>query len=256
MCLILVSKNIHPCYPLIIIANREEYHSRPTQSLSFWHDHPTIAAGRDLTAGGTWFGLNIQGQFAAVTNIHEPTAPAISNNSRGKLVFDWLRQNSGSANWRLHDPNQLQHYAGVNIIFGDMTNLWWNSNRTNAPRPIASGISGVSNALLDSPWHKIVYGKQLFKRIISSRLRLETLFELLSDRTPANEIHGSKSCFPDTLPAAQSAIFVIGTLFGTRSSTVLLVDQQDKVQLIERSYDSEAIIIGENRLEFRLQPSA
>ena len=92
MCLILVAKDVHSCYPLIIIANREEYHSRPTQSLSFWHDHPTIAAGRDLTAGGTWFGLNLQGLFAAVTNFQEPTITVRSDYSRGMLALDWLRQ--------------------------------------------------------------------------------------------------------------------------------------------------------------------
>lgn len=256
MCLILIAKEVHPIYPLIIIANREEYHSRPTQSLSFWHDYPTIAAGRDLTAGGTWFGLNLQGQFAAVTNYHEPAVTARSDNSRGKLVFDWLRQKSEVADSRLYEPGRLQDYAGVNVISGNMTTLWWDSNRVNTPRRIPPGISGLSNELLDSPWHKIAFGKQLFKRILSRRFRSDTFFKLLSDRTPAIGLDTKDPKFEPTLSAAQSAIFTKGILYGTRSSTVLLIDQQNQVQLIERSYDPDATITGEIRLNFRLQPSA
>ena len=256
MCLILVAKDVHSCYPLIIIANREEYHSRPTQSLSFWHDHPTIAAGRDLTAGGTWFGLNLQGLFAAVTNFQEPTVTVRSDYSRGMLVLDWLRQKTEPADSHLRNHDQLQRYPGVNVISGNITTLWWDSNRASAPRRIPSGISGLSNNLLNSPWHKIVYGKQLFKTILSRSFRSDTFFELLSNRTPAKGIDTRNSgCSPD-LPAAQSAIFIKGPVYGTRSSTVLLVDQQNQVQLVERSYDPEGTILGENRLNFQLQPIA
>ncbi len=255
MCLILIAKDVHPRYPLIIIANREEYHSRPTQSLCFWHNYPTIAAGRDLTAGGTWFGLNLQGLFAAVTNFHEPTVTEKFDYSRGKLVFDWLRQKSESTHDHLHDTDRLKRYAGVNIIFGNMATLWWDSNRTNAPRQIPTGISGLSNELLDSPWHKIVYGKHLFERALSLSFRPDTFFEVLSDCTQPTGITTKLSSFNPSLPAAQSAIFIKGPLYGTRSSAVLLVDQQNNVQLIERSYDKEAAIVGENHLNFRLQSS-
>ena len=256
MCLILIAKDVHPCYPLIIIANREESHSRPTQSLSFWYDYPTIAAGRDLTAGGTWFGLNLQGLFAAVTNFHEPTVTVKSDYSRGMLVADWLRQNTESADCHLQNPGQLQCYPGVNFISGNITTLWWNSNRVSAPRRIPSGISGLSNDLLDSPWHKIVYGKQLFKTILSHSFRSDTFFELLSDCTPANEIDTRNAGFPPDIPAPKSAIFIKGPFYGTRSSTVLLVGQQNQVQLVERCYDRDATILGENRLNFQLQPVA
>jgi len=256
MCLILIAKDVHPSYPLIIIANREEHHSRPTQSLSFWHDYPTIAAGRDLTAGGTWFGLNLQGLFAAVTNFHEPTVTKKSENSRGMLVADWLRRNTDAADRQLHRPGQLQHYPGVNVISGNIATLWWDSNRGSAPRRIPTGISGLSNDLLDSPWHKIVYGKQLFKTILSHSFRSDTFFELLSDCTPAEEIDTRNAGFLPDIPASQSPIFIKGPLYGTRSSTVLLVDRQNQVQLVERCYSPDATILGENRLNFRLQSVA
>ena len=254
MCLILVAKGAHPSYPLIIIANREEYHSRPTQSLSFWHDHPTIAAGRDLTAGGTWFGLNRQGLFAAVTNFHEPTVAVKSDYSRGMLVLDWLRQKPESADCRLQNPGQLQRYQGVNVIFGNIATLWWDSNRVSDPRQIPAGITGLSNHLLDEPWHKITYGKQVFKNILSRSFRLDTFFELLSDRTPARGTATRGSGFSPDLTAAQSPIFVKGPLYGTRSSTVLLLNQQNQVELVERSYGPDAEILCENRLNFQLQP--
>ena len=54
MCLILVASRAHPEFPLVVAANRDEFHKRPTEAAGFWQDRPEILAGRDLEAGGTW----------------------------------------------------------------------------------------------------------------------------------------------------------------------------------------------------------
>jgi uncharacterized protein with NRDE domain len=68
MCLVLVVWRVHPLYPCLVAANRDEFHARPTARAEWWPEHPQILAGRDLEAGGTWLGLTRTGRFAALTN--------------------------------------------------------------------------------------------------------------------------------------------------------------------------------------------
>src|SRR5512134_2812293 len=90
MCLILLAFDSHPDYSLVVAANRDEFYQRPTAPAAFWAGAPTVLAGRDLQAGGTWLGVDRRGRFAAVTNYRqgerEPPAPR----SRGHLVGDFL----------------------------------------------------------------------------------------------------------------------------------------------------------------------
>jgi len=68
MCLIVLAWNEHPDYRLILAANRDEFHARPTQDAHWWPDQPDILAGRDLQAGGSWLALGKTGRFATITN--------------------------------------------------------------------------------------------------------------------------------------------------------------------------------------------
>ena len=72
MCLIVMAWRAHPEIPLLIAANRDEFHSRPTCAAHWWKDRGDILAGRDLVAGGTWIGITRSGRFAAVTNYRDP----------------------------------------------------------------------------------------------------------------------------------------------------------------------------------------
>jgi uncharacterized protein with NRDE domain len=58
MCILFIAVKQHPLYPLIIAANRDEFHLRPTQTSHFWPKQNNILAGKDLLAGGTWMGVN------------------------------------------------------------------------------------------------------------------------------------------------------------------------------------------------------
>lgn len=101
---------LHRCIagaPLVVAANRDEFHERPTEGPAL-REAPIIrssrfdrggAAGasrsvlapRDLVAGGTWLGLNSSGLFAAVTNRRCET-PDPTRCSRGLLVMDALAE--------------------------------------------------------------------------------------------------------------------------------------------------------------------
>jgi uncharacterized protein with NRDE domain len=79
MCLILLAWKAHPRFPLVVAANRDEFHGRAAAAAGFWRDHPRILAGRDLEAKGTWMGLSRDGRFAAVTNYRGGTEPRAEN---------------------------------------------------------------------------------------------------------------------------------------------------------------------------------
>ena len=83
MCLLIFAHEADPRYPLVVAANRDEFHARPTAGSEFWPERPTILAGKDLEQGGTWMGITRGGRFAAITNYRDPsrTTPAPCSSS-------------------------------------------------------------------------------------------------------------------------------------------------------------------------------
>src|SRR4051812_27063017 len=133
MCLILLAWRAHAAYPLIVAANRDEFHARPASAAGFWSDRPSVLAGRDLTAGGTWMGVDRSGRFAAVTNYrgaHEPSAA----HSRGALVTGFLLDARTPAAYMDVVFGESNSYSGFNLLVADGGELWWMSNRGGKPR--------------------------------------------------------------------------------------------------------------------------
>ena len=75
MCLVLIGIEKHPDYRLIFAGNRDEFYERPTARASFWKEAPELLAGRDLRAGGTWFGITRNGRIGAITNFSRRNLP-------------------------------------------------------------------------------------------------------------------------------------------------------------------------------------
>ena len=75
MCLIAFALNAHPRYRLIVVANRDEFHHRPTEAAHWWPDAPGLFGGRDLQQGGTWMACTRAGRWAAVTNVRRMVPP-------------------------------------------------------------------------------------------------------------------------------------------------------------------------------------
>ena len=148
MCLIALAWRVHPELPLIVAANRDEFHARPAAPAAFWQDQPQILAGRDLEARGTWMGVSRSRRFAAVTNYRGVTEPRAAE-SRGALVSRFLSND--------HKPGAYVEslrkdlYSGFNLLAADGEELWWMSNRDGTPRRLDPGIYGLGNTLLDAP---------------------------------------------------------------------------------------------------------
>jgi uncharacterized protein with NRDE domain len=252
MCLILFANNIHPHYLLVLAANRDERHARPTAPAAFWNDEPDIYGGRDLEQGGTWLGVSRSGAFAAVTNYRNGSDLGLPSRSRGELVANYLRAAKPPAHYLEQVKVDAGAYRGFNLLVGNSTELHWHSNRSDRTERLSPGVHGLSNHLLDTPWPKVERGKRRLGELLSSRSQqlVDGLFSMLAERTPAPD-----HALPDTgvgfaRERVLSPAFIVSPEYGTRSSTVLLIDYHGEVNFIERSFGESGTQIGSSAVTF------
>ena len=249
MCLIVLSLGQHPEYSLILAANRDEFHARPTKEAHWWPDKPDVVGGRDLQAGGTWLALHRNGRFATVTNYRDAQPPSPKHRSRGYLVTDFLE--SGLAPSAYLDTVDEDAYAGFNLIVGDADEVAYLSNREDGSRILGTGTYGLSNALLDGPWHKVESSKKKFSALLDSDGANETgLMRLMNDRdkAPVAEIETGRLDFKTA--HAITAPFIVMPDYGTRCTTVVLADNDGKWRITERRFDPAGQKTGESRFSF------
>lgn len=253
MCLLLAAHAQHRDYRLIIAANRDEFYTRPSAHAAYWDDHPGILGGRDLEGTGTWLAVNRAGAFAAITNVRRP-ASIEAPRSRGLIVSDYLSGKLPAFEFvdGLVDPRHS--YAGFNILAGDTTSLVWYSNLLEQPNALPPGVYGLSNHLLDTPWPKVTRIKADFheaQAFTESEL-IEALFASL-----ANEQSAPDKELPDTGVSLEyervlAPIFIAGDNYGTRCSTVVLINHSNELTFIERRFGPHKSYLGESSFKFEI----
>lgn len=231
MCLIVFAWQVVPAVPLIAAANRDEFYQRATAPAAPWPEHPQIYAGRDLQAGGSWMGITRPDEnrgpsrFAAITNIRAPSEQKDNAPSRGQLVADYLAGDMTPQDYVASIRASADQYNGFNLVLGDRDTLIWYSNKgDNDPRngkPLAPGVYGLSNALLDAPWPKVVKTKAQFASLLCLGAPDEAFFEMLSDTTPAPDLRLPETGVPRDLERMLSAVRIESQNYGTRTSTVV-----------------------------------
>lgn len=245
MCIIVVGWQVHPEYPLVVAANRDEFHARPTAFAEHWPDDPEIMGGRDLLAGGTWLGIHRNGRFAAVTNVREPGQNP-GKCSRGQLTAAFLRSTLPPE--QFSSAIAAQDYAGFNLLLADRDQLSYCSNRGGQTQSLGPGIYGVSNHLLDTPWPKLVKLRQCFAEALLQLPDTAPSFAALADRSLVDDPDLPDTGVPLHWERRLSAIFVQSPDYGTRASTLVLRDRAGCCRLIERSFDAAGALVQETRL--------
>lgn len=236
MCVAALAWAAHPHWRLVVAANRDEFHARPTAPLARWDNG--VIAGRDLEAGGTWLGLNETGRFALVTNFRLPGYPKPGLASRGGLVVDWLLGRSEP------DGTALNPFHLVRVGPEGASHL------SNQPIPasssLAPGLHGVSNGHFDQPWQKT----QRLTDALADWMGRDIddpagLFAALADETQLPRETDSEG------PSASfSPVFIRNEVYGTRCSTVVLVDAEGRGSIIERRFSPGGEVTGETALAF------
>lgn len=249
MCLIVLGLGQHPDLPLVLAANRDEFHSRPTKEAHWWPDKPDVVGGRDLQAGGTWLALHRSGRFATVTNYRDAQPPSAGLRSRGHLVTGFLESPLGPRDYL--DTIDEQAYAGFNLIVGTVDDVAYLSNREDGTRSLGNGVYGLSNALLDGPWHKVERSKERLTALLADGAVNETgLMRLMQDRqkAPVSEVVTGHLAFDKA--HAVTAPFIITPDYGTRCTTVVLASRDGNWRMTERRFNAEGEQTGESRFSF------
>ena len=257
MCLIFIALKHHPKCKLIVAANRDEFYSRKTAAAAYWDDHPEILGGRDLEAMGTWLGMTKAGRICMVTNFRD--LHNIRNNapSRGKLVTDFLLEKaSGEAYLGKIEPRAKQ-YNGFSLIAGTVDSLYYLSNYREGIIHLNSGLFGLSNHLLETPWPKVEQGKRAIQELLrSATVQKDDLFKVLSDETVSPDERLPDTGVGPELERMLSPAFIKSENYGTRSSTVIIVDYNNHVSFHERVYDHRDKGFSHQSFEFTIgQPA-
>jgi uncharacterized protein with NRDE domain len=249
MCLVIFAWQTHPDYRLVLAANRDEFHRRPSQPLHWWPDSPDLLAGRDLQAGGTWLAAHRSGRFATVTNYRERQKAEGNPKSRGALVTNFVAGDMDAATFA--GSISGKDYAGFSLLTADDKDLFYVSNRGDEPTRLAPGIYGLSNASLDTPWLKVLRSREGLVSLVDANTINETaLFRLLADRTLAPIADVDAGPLPFELARALTATFIVSPDYGTRSSSVVLWSHTGKVAVSERRFDADGRSSGQSRFVF------
>jgi len=240
--------------------NRDEFAVRPSAPLDYWRDSPNLLAGRDLQAGGAWFGVTTEGRLAVLTNYREFGKQRREAPSRGTLVRDFLHSTQEAAPFLATLAINAQCYNGFNLLVGSFSNLHYFSNRimdtataetTAEGWVLSDGIYGLSNHLLDTPWAKVRRAKAgLLELLNADMISEKSLLGMLMDRTPAATAELPNTGVGLDWERRLSPLFIQADGYHTRASTVLIVEKTGRVRLAERTFDNEANILTERRFSW------
>lgn len=229
MCVVALAWKAHPRWTLVLAANRDEFHARPSAPLAVWPGEHVLG-GRDLQSGGMWLGVSSIGRLAVITNVRNPDGPDPAKATRGALVQDWLEQG-------VIDPD-LARYNSFHLITASVDSAQWLTNApSSACTPLEPGMHAVSNGLWDEPWPRKAIVADGMARWLASGAAPEALFGLLADE-----------CAPGT---DEAPVFIRDSLYGTRASTLVAIDAGGAGMIIERRFAAGGEPAGETRIDFR-----
>jgi uncharacterized protein with NRDE domain len=207
--------------PLLVAANRDEFLDRPSAEPQVVACDPWVFAGQDLTAGGTWFGINQHGMVVGLLNRRRPGGPDPSRRSRGLLCLEILQcRGPGAAAQRLHATDG-DAYNSFNMLVADARQAFVATNpgaRVQLDR-LHAGVHVLTNLALNDPTcPRIAKSSELFRAVrVPRAIELDSVVAelrgILSDHTTALD--------PRTEVIDTLCVHLPG--YGTRSSSIVAI---------------------------------
>jgi uncharacterized protein with NRDE domain len=255
MCLAVVAWHVHPDYPLVLAANRDEFYTRSTRPASWWGQSVALLAGRDEEAGGTWLGVTRAGRLAMLTNVRSPSERNPHAPSRGAIAVGALQSRQPAGAWLREQAPRMGGYNGFNLLLAEPSPpkgspprlVYYTNRRDHGPRSLSPGIYGLSNAFLDTPWPKVVRAVSAFACALASRVDAESMLALMADRRPVHDSELPSTGVPLDWERALAPIQIRANGYGTRSTTVVTVRRDGVVNFLERSFDPAAPDVHRDR---------
>lgn len=254
MCLAAIAYQSHPEFPLIMISNRDEFYNRPSEEAGFRGTDNQILCGKDLLQGGTWTGVNKDGKMILLTNYRDPELHQDNRNSRGEIPFHFLEQNEPVEAFIDFLKSTASDYNGYNLIFGTSEKLYYFSNITLEANELSPGIYGLSNHLLDTSWPKTNRVKNSLTNHLKycNHVSFNELIYMMKhpDKAPDHELPATG--VPIEWERELSSVFIQSKEYGTRATTVLLVNKTGDVTFIEQNYNDRGEMGNRNEFHFTL----
>jgi uncharacterized protein with NRDE domain len=208
------------------------------------NDRKSLLAGKDLLAGGTWLGINKQGRFSALTNFRQPQLFDKTKQSRGDLVLQALNNQDSVMSALLN--NSSHHFNGFNLVFGQLDNLSCYDSTSQTLQPLSTGFHSLCNGALDDIWPKMALGQaQLANTVKDLPLNIDRLFTLMANNEQAQAQHLPKTGISLDWEQLLSSIFIVSPEYGTRTTNIILQDNQGNITVYDRSYNNNGQCIEE-----------
>ncbi len=242
MCLIVLANHYSEQYKFVLVANRDEFHKRASLPAQFWPDQDHVFGGFDKRGGGGWLCVDKTGRLAGITNVRKPPFVEQTKKSRGQILKKFLSGNVPAPDFLEKLKQKSEEYALLNILLKDETGLWHYSNDTNTVKKISTGLHGLSNATLNTPWPKVAHGvTQLQMMLNRPKVNRVALLKLLTSTNIVPD-----DMLPNTGVSVESERvlspqFIIGPKYGTRCKTLVTIDANNLLEFTEVSFD----VLGE-----------
>lgn len=253
MCLILFAWKMRKDVPLIVAANRDEWHRRAAAAATWWSSHRNILAGQDLEARGTWLGVTRAGKFAAITNFREPSQAKTGAPSRGHVAVDYLSGQQSPREYLEELASHASEYNGFNLLLADRENMFCYSSAENKIEEVAPGIHGLSNRALDTPWPKVEIGRSALGAAIEAKMPEGALSERLL-AILSNGATAADAALPDTGVGLDwerklSSALIVSEDYGTRCSTIF-IGGVNSTKFSEHTRDASGAVVSTAAFEF------
>ena len=253
MCLIAVAWRAHPRWRLALVANRDEFHGRPAVPAKADPEFGDVFGGRDLEQGGSWLLASTRGRVVAVTNVRAGLHPEAAPKSRGALVRGFATGDAAASDYVASLAHDAPAYGRFNLLCWDGGALQFATNHPHfETHAVGAGVHAMSNGAFDAPWPKSGHATRALEAWLEiagttgdiGPPTIAPLFDALADTTPAPDAR-----LPDTgvgvdMERLLSPPFVRGPRYGTRCSTVVLVDD-DAIVFAERRFGPDAVPAGD-----------
>ena len=253
MCLILTAINPNPEYKLVLASNRDEFYERPTKNM-FWRSNKDILSGEDELKKGMWLGLNKNGRLAAVTNVRdfsddEALREPEKKESRGDLVKNFLEGEHTTKDYL--DGINGSKYQGFNLILVKDFKLSIVSSEGTELNDEKKGTFVLGNKKYNSESEKLLSAEIDFNNLLKSQITHKSLFQFMSE--PTNEpLTFSNAFIKGNHGNEFNARFIKSDIYGTRASTIITIDKDNKCHISERVFDNEGFV-EENIFKFTIK---
>ena len=256
MCLIVLALNPKSDYKLVLTSNRDEFYERPTESMHWWDSSPGVLAGKDKNFDGTWMALSEKGKFAAVTNVREFTSLSTKKKSledlasRGDLVKDFVLSNHSSSEYI--DEIDFLNYQGFNLILFDGVEGLICSNRGLEKKLTEGEIYAIGNKPIEQKSEKIKSAEEDFKKILSSEISGKNLFTMM--QSPVNKpLEFSEAFTKENHGREFPYRFIATDIYGTRSTTSIIIDNNDFAEIEETSFNEVREIVELKKFNLKIK---